>query len=80
MKAHTAEVTAVTCAEGLLVSTGKDDMLSIFSAQGGEYEFLRQIPLETYHFASSMDLLGGKILVGHDNGIIQTVNIDGTDR
>jgi WD40 repeat protein len=27
-----------------------------------------------------MDLLGGKILVGHDNGIIQTVNVDGTDR
>jgi len=41
LKAHTAEVTAVTCAEGLLISTGKDDMLSVFSASNGEYQFLR---------------------------------------
>ena len=27
-----------------------------------------------------MDLLDGKVLIGHDNGMIQTVNVDGTDR
>jgi len=41
LKAHTAEVTALTCAQGLLVSTGKDDMLSVFSCEQGEYQFLR---------------------------------------
>jgi len=33
-----------------------------------------------YHHASSLDVLDGKILVGHDNGRIQTVNADGTDK
>ena len=30
--------------------------------------------------ASSLDFLDGKILVGHDNGRIVTVNIDGSDQ
>jgi len=60
----------MTCAQGILVSTGKDDMLSVFSCDQGEYQFLRQIPLDVYHFASSLDVLDGKILVGHDNGKI----------
>jgi len=55
-------------------------MLSIFSADEGEYQFLRQIALEQFHYASSIDILDGKILVGHDNGKIQTVNVDGTDK
>ena len=63
-------VTAVVCAQGKLISTGKDDMLSIFSADQGEYQFLRQIALEQFHFASSIDFLDGKILIGHDNGKI----------
>ena len=33
-----------------------------------------------YHFASSLDILDGKILVGHDNGRIQTVNVDGSGK
>ena len=41
LKAHAGEVTAVTCAQGLLVSTGKDDMLSVFSCDQGEFQFLR---------------------------------------
>jgi len=36
--------------------------------------------LEQYYFASSLDVLNGKILIGHDNGKIQTVNVDGTDK
>ena len=70
LKAHAGEVTAVVCAQGKLISTGKDDMLSIFSADQGEYQFLRQIALEQFHFASSIDFLDGKILIGHDNGKI----------
>jgi len=80
LKAHAGEVTAVACSQGILVSTGKDDMLSVFSCDTGEYQFLRQIPLEVYHYASSLDILDGKILVGHDNGKIQTVKVDGTDK
>jgi ribosomal protein S28E/S33 len=29
--------------------------------------------------ASAIDVLDGKILLGHDNGRIVTVNVDGTD-
>jgi len=46
LKAHAGEVTAVACAQGVLVSTGKDDMISVFSCDQGEYQFLRQIALE----------------------------------
>jgi WD40 repeat protein len=70
LKAHAGECTAVACSQGTLVSTGKDDMLSIFSSNQGEYEFQRQIPLNTFYYASSLDLLNGKILIGHDNGRI----------
>jgi len=55
-------------------------MLSVFSCDQGEYQFVRQIALEQFHYASSIDVLDGKILVGHDNGKIQTVNVDGTDK
>lgn len=78
LKAHAGEVTALAAAQGTLVSAGKDDMLSVFSADQGEYQFLRQIALEQYSFASALDLLDGKILVGNDNGRIQTVGVDGT--
>lgn len=36
--------------------------------------------MEQYHFASAIDVLDGKILIGHDNGKIQTVNVDGTNK
>jgi hypothetical protein len=45
-------------------------MISVFSCDQGEYQFVRQIALGVNHFASSMDILDGKILVGHDNGRI----------
>jgi len=80
LKAHAGEVTAVSCAQGVLVSTGKDDMVSVFSCDQGEYQFLRQIALEQFHYASAIDVLDGKIVVGHDNGKIQTVNVDGTNK
>lgn len=80
LKAHAGDVTGVACAQGVLVSTGKDDMVSVFSCDQGEYQFLRQIALEQYHFASAIDVLDGKIVVGHDNGKIQTVNVDGSNR
>lgn len=80
LKAHAGEVTAVACNQGMLVSTGKDDMLSVFTCNTGEYTFVRQIALDTFHFASSLDVLDGRVLVGHDNGRIQVVNADGTDK
>ena len=55
-------------------------MISVFSCDQGEYQFVRQIALGVNHFASSMDILDGKILVGHDNGRIQTVMVDGSDK
>jgi len=41
LKAHAGEVTAITCNQGILVSTGKDDMLSVFNVNQGEFEYLR---------------------------------------
>lgn len=64
----------------MLVSTGKDDMLSVFTCNTGEYTFVRQVALDTFHFASSIDVLDGRVVVGHDNGRIQVLNADGTDR
>lgn len=32
------------------------------------------------HFASAIDVLDGKIVLGHDNGRIVTVKLDGTDQ
>jgi hypothetical protein len=80
LKAHAHEVTAIACHDGTMVSTGRDDQLSLFSYDQGEYQFLRQIALEQFSMASALDILDGRILVGHDNGKVQTVNVDGTNR
>jgi len=80
LKAHAGECTAVACSQGTLVSTGKDDMVSVFTSNEGEYQFVRQIPLNNRFHASSIDILNNRILIGHDNGRIQTVNVDGTGR
>ena len=80
LKAHASDVTGISASHGTLVSTGKDDMLSVFSYDQGEYQFLRQIALEQFSSASALDILDGKILVGHDNGILQTVNVDGSNK
>ena len=55
-------------------------MVSVFSCAQGNYSFLRQIQLEVFHFAGSLDVMDGKILIGHDNGVIQTVNVDGSNK
>lgn len=77
LKCHAGEVTSISAQNGTLVSTGKDDMISVFSMKDGEYSFQRHIPLGQYHCASSIDVLDGKIVVGHDNGRIQTVDVSG---
>jgi hypothetical protein len=53
-------------------------MVSVFTSNQGEYEFVRQIALNNPTSASSIDVLNGRILVGHDNGRIQVVNVDGS--
>ena len=37
LKAHAKPVTSVACAQGVLVSSGQDDMISVFSCDQGEY-------------------------------------------
>jgi len=63
-----------------LISTGKDNKITIHSAQRGQFEFIRQIDCNVLHFASAIDVLDNKIVLGHDNGRIVTVNMDGTDQ
>jgi hypothetical protein len=80
LKAHAGDVTSVACAQGTLVSAGKDDMLCVFSCNKGEYEFLRRIPLETGSPAMSIDVLSGRVALGHDNGVLQVINTDGKNK
>ena len=73
-------MTAVACSQGTLVSTGKDDMISVFQCKGGEDQYVTQIPLGVNYFASAIDVLDGRILIGHDNGKIQVVDVNGTGK
>jgi WD40 repeat protein len=77
LKAHLGACTAVAASEGLLISTGKDFKVTVHSASKGQFEYLRQIPLQHQSMASSIDYMQGKILVGHDNGRICTVDVNG---
>jgi len=80
LKAHTAECTSIAAVENVMVSAGKDDMLTVFSYNQGEYEFLRQISCDQNSFASTLDLDAGRILIGHANGLVQCMNLEGNDR
>ena len=77
LKAHAAECTAIVANQGMLISTGKDFKLTIHSANKGNFEYINQINLAHLYHASSIDYMDGKILVGHDNGNICTVDVDG---
>ena len=63
----------------MLISSGKDYKITVHSASKGQFEFIRQIPLDVQYAASALDYLDEKILIGHDNGRIVTVGVDGTD-
>ena len=80
LKAHTADCTAISAVNGTMVSSGKDDMLSIFTYKEGEYEFLRQVCLNENSFAPTLDLFEGKILAGLDNGLLITMDLEGNNR
>ena len=77
LKGHSSECTAIVANEGYLISTGKDNKITIHTAKGGQFEYIRQIALSVQYQASSIDYLGGKILIGHDNGRIVTVDLEG---
>jgi WD40 repeat protein len=79
LKAHAAECTAIVCSEGILISTGKDFKITVHTAIKGKFEYVRQINLVHSHCASSIDYMGGKILIGHDNGRICTTDIEGKE-
>ena len=55
-------------------------MLSVFKCDQGEYTFQRQIALDNFFHASALDILDERVLIGHDNGRIQVVNTDGTNK
>lgn len=76
LKAHSGECTAIVAHQNTLVSNGKDFKLCIHTFGQGTYEFVKQIDLQTHFIASSLDLLDGKVLIGHDNGVIATVDIN----
>lgn len=80
LKAHAGEITALTCNQGMLISTGKDDTLAIFHCNQGEYTFIRHVSLNSGYFASSLDCFNGRVLIGFDNGRIQVMAADGTER
>jgi len=73
-------VTALNASQGTLISAGKDQFLSIFNYEKGEYQFVKRVALDNPSYSSALDILNGKILVGHDNGMIQTLNVDGSGK
>ena len=75
LKAHSGECTAVYCHQNTLLSTGKDHKLCIHNTNKGTFEFVKQIDLEIQHIASSLDFLDGRVLIGHDNGHIMTLEL-----
>jgi hypothetical protein len=62
--------------QGMVISTGKDYKLTVHSANKGQFEFINQINLSHLFHASSIDYMDGRILIGHDNGRICTVDLD----
>lgn len=75
LKAHPSSCSAVVANQGVLVSFGKDYKLCVHSYNKGTYEFVSQIDMKTKFIASSIDYLDGKVVVGHDNGVIATVEL-----
>lgn len=80
LKAHAGECTAVVCKEKTLVSAGKDYKLCIHTADKGTFEFVKQISLLTHYQASALDLMNGKVAIGHDNGRIATCVIESEEQ
>jgi WD40 repeat protein len=76
LKAHSGECTAVAGNQNTLVSFGKDFKVCIHTYNKGTYEFAKQIDVETRFIASGIDYLDGSIIIGHDNGVIASVDVD----
>ena len=69
IKGHTAEITAVQCVPGKLISGSKDQKICIFSSNAGEYKQEKVLDFAG-SFPKSMDYKDGKILIGLANGSI----------
>lgn len=76
LKCHAGELTGLVANQGKLVTNGKDYRLCIHNYSKGTYEFVKQIDTQTRYIASALDYLDGRILVGHDNGVIATVELE----
>jgi WD40 repeat protein len=79
LKAHSSECMAVVGQQGTLVSSGKDFRLCIHTYNKGVYEFVKHIDLENRFISSALDYLDGSILIGYDNGVIATCDLE-TDK
>ena len=60
----------------MLISTGKDCKVTIHSANKGTFEFIKTISLDVHFHCSSIDYMDGKVLLGHDNGVISTLSLE----
>ena len=61
------------------MSTGQDNLISVFQCYKGHYEFLRQISLQWHYPAIVIDVLDSKVIIGHSDGVIQKVNTNGSE-
>ena len=41
LKAHSGDCTAVVCNEGMLISSGKDNKITIHTSKQGQFEYIR---------------------------------------
>ncbi len=73
IKAHDAEVTALACENGKLVSGGKDKKLQIYTINGVDLSHDRTIAFEP-SFPKALDYANGKFLVGLRNGSIYEID------
>ena len=76
LKAHSGECTAVFCHQNTLLSIGKDYKLCVHNSNKGTFEFVKQVDLEVQYIASGLDFLDGRVLIGHDNGVIATMELE----
>jgi len=76
LKAHASECTSVVGNQGILVSASKDAKVCIHSYNQGQYEFVKLIDLDMKFASSGLDFMDGRILIGYDNGVIATVDME----
>jgi WD40 repeat protein len=80
LKAHAGDITAISAYQGNLVSAGKDDQVSVFAYNQGEYKFVSRITLNVFSPVFSIDVLQGRLALAHESGLLHVMSLDGSDR